>query len=267
MKNSISLFEEYKETIQKYSGFDFSPYSDSINHRLVNFMETERIGSAVELKHKLNSDSLFHVKLLEGVTVRYTEVFRDPGFYLALRNQVLPYLSTFSDIRIWIAGCSTGEEVYSLAILLQECDMLKNSTIYATDINPDSLAIAERGVYQSTRIREYTVNYSMAGGRSYLGKYYSLKNNMIVMNDELKKSLKFIKSDLLKEQPEGTFNLVLCRNVLFYFTGEFQENVINRVADTIRNYGYFATGVSETINSKNIFTGIDQEQKIYRKVI
>jgi len=163
------------------------------------------------------------MKLLEGVTVRYTEVFRDPEFFMTLRNQVLPYLSTFSDIRIWVAGCATGEEVYSLAILLEEYGMLEQASIYATDINTGSLAIAERGVYHPTRIREYTVNYAKSGGRLHFGKYYSIKDNKLVMSEHLKRNVHFIKNDLLKDKMDGEFNLVLCRNVLFYFTEEFQK--------------------------------------------
>ncbi len=267
MKTNSILFNEYLETINEYSDFDLTPYSDSINHRLMNFMESEMIGSTFELKYKLKNDSRFHMKLLEGVTVRYTEVFRDPHFFMTLRNQVLPYLSTFSNIKIWVAGCATGEEVYSLAIMLQEYGMLDQSTIYATDINSDSLAVAERGIYHPTRIREYTVNYAKSGGRLHFGKYYSIKDNKLVMTDDLKSKVHFFKNDLLKDKMEGEFNLVLCRNVLFYFTEEYQELVIDKVAGSIRNYGYFATGVSETIGMKNIFSCIDQTSKIYRKVI
>jgi chemotaxis protein methyltransferase CheR len=207
------------------------------------------------------------MKLLEGVTVRYTEVFRDPHFFMTLRNQVLPYLSTFSNIKIWVAGCATGEEVYSLAIMLQEYDMLEQTTIYATDINSDSLAVAERGVYHPTRIREYTLNYAKSGGRLHFGKYYSIKDDKLLMSDHLKSRVHFFKNDLLKDKMDGEFNLVLCRNVLFYFTEEFQKIVVNKVADSIRNYGYFATGTSEKICMENTFSCIDQTSKIYRKVV
>ncbi|MBK6989817.1 MAG: protein-glutamate O-methyltransferase CheR [Bacteroidetes bacterium] len=267
MITTPNQFTEYLDTISEYSDFDLSPYSDSINNRLMNFMESEQICSVFELRYKLKNDRQFHVKLLEGVTVRYTEVFRDPQFYLTLRNQVLPYLSTFSNIKIWVAGCATGEEVYSLAIWLHEYDMLEHSTIYATDINSDSLAVAERGVYHPTRIREYTLNYAKSGGRLHFGKYYSIKNDKLVMTEQLKSRVHFVKSDLLKDKPEGEFNMVLCRNVLFYFTEQYQKMVVDKVADSIRNYGYFATGVSEKICTKNIFSCIDHASKIYRKVI
>lgn len=267
VEESPLLFEEFVSTINEHSEFDFTPYSNSMNHRLMNFMESERINSAFELKNKLKHDRTFHMKLLEGVTVRYTEVFRDPEFFMTLRNQVLPYLSTFSDIRIWVAGCATGEEVYSLAILLEEYGMLEQASIYATDINTGSLAIAERGVYHPTRIREYTVNYAKSGGRLHFGKYYSIKDNKLVMSDHLKRNVHFIKNDLLKDKMEGEFNLVLCRNVLFYFTEEFQKIVVDKVAGQIRNYGYFATGISEQISGNSFFTCIDSESKIYRKVM
>lgn len=267
MNVSSFLLDEYMDAISKHSDFDLGPYSESVNMRLKNFIESEKINSSFELKYKLKNDKRFHMKLLEGVTVRYTEVFRDPHFFMTLRNQVLPYLATFSEIKIWVAGCATGEEVYSLAILLDEYEMLGKSVIYATDINQDSLAVAERGVYHPNRIREYTLNYSRSGGRLHFGKYYSLKNDKIVMSEHLKSRAQFFKNDLLKDKMEGEFHLVLCRNVLFYFTEQFQNKVIDKISDRIRNYGYFATGISETISAKNTFSCIDQKNKIYRKII
>jgi chemotaxis protein methyltransferase CheR len=267
MKKQGDTFQDYIDAVSEYSELDLSSYSVSVNKKLISFIESERIGSASELKMKLNSDRMFHMKLLEGVTIRYTEVFRDPDFFISLRNQVLPYLSTFSSINIWVAGCSTGEEVYSLAILPHEYDMLDQATIFATDINQDALRIAENGIYHPARIREYSVNYTRSGGKKFFGRYYSLKDDMIVMNENLKKKIQFDRSDLLKDEVKGKFNLVLCRNVLYYFTDDSQKEVISTIARSIRNYGYFATGLTERISTENVFSCIDQANKIYRKVI
>lgn len=267
MKEDQLLLKEYINTICKYSDFDFSNYSESINRRLLDFMETEEISSATELTTKFHNDELFHMKLLEGVTVRYTSIFRDPGFYLTLRNQVLPYLSTFSNLKIWISGCSTGEEVYSLAILLQEMQMLEATEIVATDINDYALSIAQEGIYDQCRIHEYSKNYVDAGGRSSFGSYYSFDGNMIKVNEKLRKNIIFQKNDLLKDVIPGVFNLILCRNVLFYFNEDVKNAVVSRLSNSLRNYSYLAVGTKERIENNVDFTCIDTANKIYRKVI
>jgi chemotaxis protein methyltransferase CheR len=258
---------EILNTINDHSGIDFNLYSESITNRIEGFFKDENISGVCELKEKLDRDVLFKAKLIESITIRYTEIFRDPFFFLSLKNKVLPYLSTFPKIKIWIAGCATGEEVYSLAILLHECGLLNRTEIWATDINESSLEFADRGLYYPNRIREYTVNYTQAGGRFTLGRYYSIKDNMIQMNELLKRSVKFEKHNLLNDDVHGEFDLVLCRNVLYYFKDKNQKLVVHKIMQGIRNYGYFSSGISEQIADCPELKAIDSSNKIFRKVI
>lgn len=267
MSTTTLPLNEILDTINDHSGIDFNQYSESITNRIEGFFRDEKINGVCELKEKLDRDELFKTKLIESITIRYTEIFRDPFFFLSLKNRVLPYLATFPSINIWIAGCSTGEEVYSLAILLHECGLLNRSRIWATDINESSLEFAERGLYYPNRIREYTVNYSQAGGRYTLGRYYSINDNMIQMNELLKRNVKFDKHNLLKDEVHEEFDLVLCRNVLFYFKDKNQKAVVNKIMQGIRNYGYFSSGISEQIADCPNLKPIDSSNKIFRKVI
>jgi chemotaxis protein methyltransferase CheR len=264
----MNLLTPYIEIISEESPMDFSQYTElTISRKLEEFIKEEKIISPDEFRTKFTTDKMFHMKLLEGLTVRYTELFRDPEFYMALRYQVLPYLSTFSELRIWSAGCSTGEEAYSLAILLDEYGLLDNATIIATDVNPANIEQAKKGHYSTHRIREYTRNYANSGGRAQLGKYYSVQKGAIEFCDRLKKHIHFQQHDLIKDQIPGSFDLILCRNVMIYFSGLLQTHVTERLTSGVRCYGYLAVGMQEKLNSKDHhISPIDEEYRIYRKV-
>ena len=155
--NSFDLVWNY---LENRHGYDFSEYSRStIDRRIGQFMTREKLSSPTELMHKLMADKMFHVKMTEALTVNFTEMFRDASFFLSLTRKVLPFLSTYPSIKIWHAGCSTGEEVYSLAILLDEFELLHKTKIYATDMNETCLKAAERGIYSFEQIKNYTKNY------------------------------------------------------------------------------------------------------------
>ncbi|MBL0103303.1 MAG: protein-glutamate O-methyltransferase CheR [Bacteroidetes bacterium] len=263
--NSIT---PYIDILSKESHVDFSQYTEmTINRKLEEFITDEKIISPEEFRTKFTTDKMFHMKLLEGLTVRYTELFRDHEFYMALRYQVLPYLSTFSGLRIWSAGCSTGEEAYSLAILLDEYGLLENTTIVATDVNPANIEYGKLGQYSTHRIREYTRNYVNSGGRSQLGKYYSVRGGSIEFGERLKKHIQFQQHDLVKDEAPGSFDLVLCRNVMIYFSHALQTAVTARLAGGVRCYGYLAVGMQESlVNKAHQLTAIDNDYQIYRKV-
>ncbi|MFN8164649.1 MAG: protein-glutamate O-methyltransferase CheR [Bacteroidia bacterium] len=264
----MKLFENYLEIIVQQSSLDFSCYSKAtIERRLTDLLAEERIVSPEEFRQKFTTDNMFHMKLLDGLTVRYTTMFRDPAFYAALKQQVFPYLSTFNTIRILSAGCSTGEEAYSLAILLDECGLLENSEIIASDINPGNIQKAKRGTISPQRLREYSLNYSAGGGQANMGRYYSNKEGAMVFSDRLKSRIKFFCQDITKEEEDGEFDLILCRNVMIYFTAKTQESIIERFAGKLKNYGYFVHGIQEEFNhlSPTLYP-IDKENRIYRKV-
>jgi chemotaxis protein methyltransferase CheR len=264
----MQLLKPYKEILTEESLVDFSQYTEmTINRKLEEFISDEKIISPDDFRTKFKTDEMFHMKLLEGLTVRYTQLFRDPQFYMALRYQVLPYLSTFSELRIWSAGCSTGEEAYSLAILLDEYGLLDKATIIATDVNPANIEFAHKGHYSTHRVREYTRNYVNSGGRSQLGKYYSVNHGSIEFNERLKERIEFRQHDLVKDEAPGSFDLVLCRNVMIYFSQMLQTSVTASLSGGVRCYGYLAVGMQETLfQSDHQLTSIDNDYKIYRKV-
>ncbi|MEJ2055534.1 MAG: protein-glutamate O-methyltransferase CheR [Calditrichaceae bacterium] len=232
---------------RKY-GYDFREYSDaSIKRRLRLFQDKFNYGNFAYLMHDLLEDELLFESLLLDLTVNVTEMFRDPSFYKALRKVVIPILKTYPRIKIWHAGCSTGEEVYSMAILLQEEGLLKKSTIYATDINEKVLGKAKDGIYPLDRIKAYTINYQKSGGSESFAEYYSAKPEGALMLNELKKHVVFSQHNLVTDSVFSEMHLVICRNVLIYFNKNLQERSIALFADSLIRKGILCLGSKETI--------------------
>ncbi|MEO8210059.1 MAG: CheR family methyltransferase [bacterium] len=269
MNNDLYKYRAYLKIIEENTGYDFSGYSlESVNAKLRNFISLECIGSAEDLKEKVDSNKTFQNRLLENLLVGYTEMFRDPGFYSSLRQNVLPNLSTFNNICIWHAGCATGEEAYSLAILLEELNLLERCEIYATDINESHLKNATRGIYPLASMQESTARYYKSGGKKNLSNYYTAYYDHIIFHHHLRDHIKFVLHDMVEDKPLKQFHLILCRNVFIYFNNGLQQNVLQSLLNSLTNYGYFGMGVKEQFvdTTKFDLTVIDNQMKIFRKV-
>jgi chemotaxis protein methyltransferase CheR len=207
--------------------------------------------------------------ILGRLLVNYTEMFRDPQFFNSIRHNVLPYLATYPKISIWHAGCSTGEEVYSLAILLDELKLLDRCKIYASDINETNLKTASEGVYSLQRIRESNYRYFRSGGNRHLSDYYTAYYDHVAFSNRIRERIEFISHDIVMDKPIGRFHLVLCRNVFIYFNYVLQNRAVKTIYDNLYNYGYFGIGQQEQfVNMENLeLITVDAENKIFRKVI
>jgi chemotaxis protein methyltransferase CheR len=269
-----SLFENevellIKEINQQY-GYDFSGYARaSVYRRVKRFLGLKHMAGMDELRQKLFNDSYFFEEFLQEVTVNVTEMFRDPTFFLSLRTNLLPILSTYPFIKIWDAGCSTGEELFSLTILLKEEGLLDRTKIYATDINQKVLKKAKEGIFPSSNIASYTEGYKAAGGKANLTDYYVTNYGNLKFNSELIKNVVFYPHNLATDSSFNEFHLIICRNVLIYFTRELQDRIFNLFDESLVNLGYLALGRKETLVMSNTFSKynyVDKDNRIYRKV-
>jgi chemotaxis protein methyltransferase CheR len=253
---------------QKY-GYDFSDYSyTSFKRRIDRIISNYRILSFEKLIDKVINDQMFFNTFLEEITVNVTEMFRDPDFYKMLRMVVIPDLATNPIIRIWHAACSSGEEVYSMAILLKEAGVLEKSLLYATDINQQVLESAKSAKFSLDNMSAFNQNYLNSGGLNNLSDYYSTKSGKAIFHDEFKNRMVFSPHNLGIDQSFNEFNLILCRNVLIYFNRNLQERVVKLLSNSLIDKGYLALGLKESIdftNSKNDFELISKNEKIWRK--
>ena len=208
-------------------------------------------------------------ELLPYLTVPVSDMFRDPVFFRALRERVVPVLRTYPSLKIWVAGCSTGEEVYSLAILLKEERLLDRTTIYATDINPDSLAKAQAGVYELSRVRQFTENHRLAGGTGSLSDSYSAAHGAARFHPSLRERVVFSDHSLATDSVFAEVQLVTCRNVLIYFNRTLQERVISLFKDALCHRGFLGLGSRESLRftaQADAFEELARTARIYRKV-
>lgn len=264
-----SALKELLESIRNIYGYDFTEYAEaSVVRRVTHFMKSNKIGSIQELTSILLKDESAFARFVLEFTVNVTEMFRDPSFYKSLRENVLKHLATYPTIKIWIAGCSTGEEVYSIAILLKEEGLLDRSVIYATDINQRALQTAKEGIYRMDLMKSYTGNYQKAGGKNSFSDYYTAKYDAAMIDKSLKKNIVFSVHNLAVDRSFNEFQLILCRNVLIYFNQSLQNKVINLFYDSLSTFGYLALGNKESLlfsDKQKEFTDVDKREKIYRK--
>ncbi|WP_114782660.1 CheR family methyltransferase [Botryobacter ruber] len=257
------------ESIRFKYGYDFTDYAEaSATRRIAQFMKTNRIGTVPELEKILLRDEETFARFILEFTVNVTEMFRDPPFYKSLRENVIKRLATYPVIKIWIAGCSTGEEVYSMAILLKEEGLLDRSVIYATDINQRALQTAREGVYRMSLMKTYTSNYQKAGGKSTFSDYYTAKYDSALIDKALKQNIVFSIHNLAVDKSFNEFQLILCRNVLIYFNQSLQNKVINLFYDSLSPFGFLALGNKESLlfsDKQNDFADVDKRERIYRK--
>lgn len=269
-----SIIKDYEidillEDIYRDYGYDFLQYSRaSIKRRINRIMTNDRLASFAELRFALKHNSDFLQHFVEEITVNLTEMFRDPLFFRQLREEILPQLGTYPLIRIWIAGCSTGEEAYSMAILLKEANLDHKSLIYATDINPRVLETARNGVYPLSQIKTYSENYIESGGKQDFSSYYTANYELAKFNAELKRKMILSTHNLVSDTSFNSFQLILCRNVLIYFNKDLQERVFKLFDASLENLGYLALGSKETIRFSTIqhnFIAVG-DQKIWKKL-
>jgi len=257
------------EAIYIKYGYDFRNYSKaSIRRRVRRHLSKSGLSNVSEMLHRVLYEPAFFDKLLLDLTINVTEMFRDPDFFKGLRDLVLPDLNSKSFVKVWHAGCATGEEVYSMAILLREGGFYKNFQIYATDTNEAVLQSAAKGIFPLARMKEYTRNYIKAGGRAGFASYYTARYDHALMHQDLKENIVFSHHNLVTDGVFGEMNLILCRNVLIYFNRELQERVFKLFTDSLVPGGYLCLGSKESLRLSTVrsrFESLADKKKIYRK--
>jgi chemotaxis protein methyltransferase CheR len=258
------------EGIYRQYGFDFREYAAaSLKRRVWRRVEAEHVGSITGLLERVLHDADAMERLLLDLSINVTSMFRDPTFYTAFREQVAPMLRTYPFTRIWIAGCSTGEEVYSLAILLHEEGIYDRTRIYATDINETVLERARDGVFPLEKMQEYTENYIRAGGKRSFSEYYLAKYEGALFDRALTENVVWAPHNLVQDRSFNTFNAILCRNVMIYFDRALQTRVHQLFYDSLERLGVLALGHKESIRFtgfENAYEELDAHEKLYRKV-
>jgi chemotaxis protein methyltransferase CheR len=249
--------------------YDFRHYARaSLKRRLALAQERLGIDDLSALQGRVLREPRTFRRLLHYLTVPTTEMFRDPSFFSALNEHVLPYLRTYPSIKIWIAGCSTGEEVYSLAISLQEAGMLDKALLYATDINPSSLRAARRGIYRAENMQQASRNYQAAGGRASLSDYYRAAYDSVQLDPSLVRNCVFTDHSLATDSVFAEVHLVCCRNVLIYFDRALQHHALGLFTDALVRNGFLCLGNKETLkfsSHRHAFVPTVEKERIYQR--
>lgn len=260
---------ELLELVRFVYGYDFTEYSEaSVKRRIDHFLTANKIGSVEELGKILLKDDTRFEQFVQEITVNVTEMFRDPMFYKSLREKIVGRLETYPFIKIWIAGCSTGEEVYSMAILLKEEGLLERSVIYATDINQKALQTAKEGVFPIDHMKTYSTNYMKGGGKNSFSDYYIAKYDSVLLDKSLKQNVVFSVHNLAVDKSFNEFQMILCRNVLIYFNQSLQNKVINLFYDSLCPFGFLGLGNKESLlfsDKRKQFEEIDRKEKVFMK--
>ncbi|REC54372.1 protein-glutamate O-methyltransferase CheR [Chryseobacterium piscium] len=257
-----------KDVYELY-GYDFSGYSRASFKRRVNrICLIERFTSFAELRYTLINEPEYLKRFVEEVTVNVTEMFRDPHFFKGLREKILPQLGTYPLIRIWVAGCSTGEEAYSMAILLKEANLYHKSLIYGTDLNPSVLETARAGVFPLQQMKLYSENYMLSGGKKDFSDYYTANYDSAKFDKSLQEKLILSTHNLVSDSSFNSFQLIICRNVLIYFDRGLQERVFRLFDNSLENLGFLALGAKETIRFSKLDKNYHQidDQRIWKKI-
>lgn len=256
-------------TIFDKHGYDFRQYSKAhIKRRIMNRMGLAGLQNISQMQKLVLTDKHFTSLLLQDLSITVTEMFRDQQFYLTIRETVIPLLRTYPFIKIWHAGCATGEEAYSMAIILQEEGLYDKTTIYATDFNQSALNRAREGIFSNELIRDYTTNYQLSGGKNPFSSYYTSDHNNVIMNQSLKKNIVWANHNLVTDGVFAEVNLVLCRNVLIYFDNDLQNKVHHLFYDSLIKGGILCLGSKESIKNADVnesYGEINKIQKIFKK--
>jgi len=250
-------------------GYDFRGYSKaSLTRRIFFFLQEERIDRIPELQYRIVRDRALFSRFIKDVTVNVTEMFRDPPFYRSVKQHIVPQLKTYPHIKIWHAGCATGEEVYSLAMLLDQVGLLDRATIYATDINRSVLDRAKKGIYSDSHLSQYQQNFKDAGLSGNLLDYFEKGYDHVIVDSRLRKNIVFTEHDLVIDHVFGEMQLIFCRNVLIYFTRELQNKVIGLFTESLDFGGYLCLGIKESLDffdGRKMFTAVDADHRLFQK--
>jgi chemotaxis protein methyltransferase CheR len=257
------------EAVYRKYHYDFRGYAAaSLKRRLTQAMERFGCQTLSQLQDRLLHEPALFPALLDFLTVQVSEMFRDPAYFRALREKVVPLLRTYPSLKIWVAGCSTGEEVYSMAILLQEEGLLERSLIYATDINAGALERAQSGIYDAARIGGFTENHRKSGARSSLSDYYTAAYGKAVFDKSLKTNIVFADHSLSTDSTFSEVQLVSCRNVLIYFDRALQDRVLGLFRDSLCRKGFLGLGAKESLRFSThsyAFSDFVVSDKIFQK--
>jgi chemotaxis protein methyltransferase CheR len=257
------------EAIYMKYGYDFRDYSPAhVRRRILHRFEQSGLPNISALQHKLLYDDNFVQQILQDLSINVTQMFRDPSFYKALRTDIIPLLKTYPFIKAWHAGCSTGEEVYSMAILLKEENLLQRTQLYATDFNRKVVNIAREGIYPVAQIKEYTQNYQQSGGINSFSDYYSAGYNSVILDPSLRKNIVFADHNLVTDSVFAEVNIIICRNVLIYFNRELQNRVLKLFYESLVPGGILCLGSRESIKFTAFadhFDEVNRSEKIYVK--
>ena len=257
------------EAVLRRCGMDFRGYARvSLARRVKNLLQTEGLGTISALQERVlhHPDAL--ARLVEQIPVSVTSMFRDPSFFAAFRAQVVPQLFTQPFVRVWHAGCATGEEAYSLAILLSEAGVYERCRIYATDLSASAVAAAKAGIYRLDRMQEYTANYQQAGGLGAFSDHYTANYDHAIMKASLKKNIVFAQHNLVTDHSFNEFNVILCRNVMIYFDEPLQQRVHGLLYQSLRHFGVLGLGQRESLIGSvhaRDFEILDPREQLYRR--
>ncbi|MFB9759921.1 CheR family methyltransferase [Ectobacillus funiculus] len=258
------------EGIYRYYGFDFRNYAfPFLQRRILHCMGAEKLTSVSALQEKVFRDSAVMKKLFAEFSVNVTEMFRNPSFFLALRTKVLPMLRECNNIRIWHVGCASGEEVYSMAILLHEEGLYEKTTIYATDMNAKVLKKAKQGTFTLERMQTYTKNYFQSGGKRAFSEYYTVQQEQVIFQPFLRENIVFAQHNVVTDHSFNEFHIIICRNVMIYFNKVLQNHVHRLLYDSLSASGFLGLGEREEVqftSYADYYNEFDSKERLYRKI-
>ncbi len=258
------------EAVYDRYGLDFRDYAySSLKRRVLRAVTEESAGTIAALREKVVGDFAAMKRLQNLLAIHVTAMFRDPGVFLAFREKIVPVLRTYPFLRLWIAGCSTGEEVYSLAILLHEAGLLSRCRIYATDMSDRALDTAKAGIFPLAAMQEYTRNYQRAGGERAFAEYYTADSDFAVLRSFLRENVLFAAHNLAGDASFNEFHLIFCRNVMIYFNRALQDRVQGLFHESLLTYGFLGLGRSETLRFstvENCYEPVAARERLYRKI-
>lgn len=258
------------EGVHRYYGFDFRNYAiASIKRRIWNLMQMDRLPSISRLQEKVLHEPAYMERFLLNLSVNVTSMFRDPSFFLAFRTQVIPLLRTYPSVRLWHAGCSTGEEVYSMAMLLWEEGIYHRCRLYGTDINETALHQARAGIFSLRQMQAYAPLYHQAGGKKQLSDYYTVSYGSAIIHPFLKENIVFATHNLATDASFNEFNIIVCRNVLIYFNSELQTKVHQLFHNSLRRFGILGLGQQETLKfslHQQCYEPFQPQAQLYRRI-
>jgi chemotaxis protein methyltransferase CheR len=257
------------EGIFQIYGYDFRDYAEaSLRRRMIQWLTGSGFATLSIAQSQLLRDAALFETLLRGITVNVSEMFRDPSFFRVLREQVVPYLKTYPFVKIWHAGCASGEEAYSMAVLLQEEGLKSRFRIYATDIDGEVIRKAQEGIYPLQELQRFTRNYQQAGGTGSFSDYYTARYDRAILSPLLRENLVFATHNLAVDADFGEMNLILCRNVMIYFNPDLKNRVLGLFHNSLTPGGFLCLGSKESLEHRQIATLYNEIQprtQIYRK--